>query len=275
MKGRMMALAERLFGVHVVPDHFYSPVPSVRDVDPAASTRLNPCVGLDIDAGLHLEALRELFPSYVAEYQPAANIGLSRVDSLVLYAMIRSRRPRKFMEIGAGESTRITLAAVERNAAEGFPCEVTSIDPHPPDHLRGVAAPGFRLLATRVQEVAEREFQSADILFIDSSHVSKMGSDVNYEILNIVPRLKTGALVHWHDIMIPVDYPMAWIRKRMYFNESYVVHAFLLFNAAFRIRWAARYMQVTHPDELRRVFPYFDPSDPDQQLSSLWVERVA
>ena len=68
----------------------------------------------------------------------------------------------------------------------------------------------------------------ADILFIDSSHVAKIGSDVNSEILSIVPRLKVGALVHWHDIMIPVDYPKAWIESgSMFWNESYMVHSFL------------------------------------------------
>jgi hypothetical protein len=77
----MLSLAERWFGVHIVPDHFYSPVPSIRDIDPAASTRINSCAGLDLDAALHLEALRELFPRYVDEYEPATNIGLSKVDA--------------------------------------------------------------------------------------------------------------------------------------------------------------------------------------------------
>ena len=118
-------------------------------------------------------------------------------------------------------------------------------------------------------------FQDVDILFIDSSHVSRIDSDVNYEILEIVPRLKAGALVHWHDIMIPTEYPRAWIEStNQFWNESYVVHSFLIHNRSFAVMWASRYMQLRHPGQLRATFPFFAPNDPNQQLSSLWVERM-
>lgn len=93
-------------------------------------------------------------------------------------------------------------------------------------------------------------------------------------MLHLVPRTKVGVLIHWHDIMIPQDYPMSWLNKGTFWNESYMLHAFMLFNDAFQVVWAARYMQVKHADEMRRCFPFFAPEDVAQQLSSFWVTRV-
>src|SRR5207253_7978771 len=124
-----------------------------------------------------------------------------------------------------------------------------------------------------VQEVSLDLFDAADLVFIDSSHVSKIGSDVNYEILEIVPRLKPGAVVHWHDILLPRNYPRDWMEHgNQFWNEAYLVHAFLLFNSAFRFLWASAFMQEHHADVLTRQFPYFRV---DHRLSSLWIERMA
>lgn len=275
MRARTFLFLEKYARVHILPVHFTSPIPSVHNLGPEVSTKVHSCKGLDLNGDGQLAMMRDLFPKYAAEYTPAVNSGLSRVDAFVLYALVRARKPRTFIEIGAGESTLVTLRATERNAAEGFPCEVTAIDPYPPKYLREITTPGFKLVVSKVEDIPEPEFDGADILFIDSSHVAKVGSDVNYEILNLVPRVKVGALVHWHDIMIPVDYPASFFREGAFWNESYMVHAFMLFNSAFKTLWAARYAQIVHGDELRRVFPYFDPADPDQQLSSFWVERVS
>lgn len=132
------------------------------------------------------------------------------------------------------------------------------------------------MIEKKVQDVELKYFAEVDILFIDSSHVAKIGSDVNYEILQIVPQLKVGAVIHWHDIMIPSDYPRKWIESgAMFWNESYMVHAFMLNNNCFRIIWASKYMQIHYPDNLRDTFYYFTPNDPNQQLSSFWIERVS
>ena len=273
---RGFRFAESTLGLHVTPVHFYSPIPDVSALNPAIYDRVGDCVGIDFDANSQLAMVRDLFPRYVNEYVPSRNTGLARVDAYVLYAMIRARRPKLMIEIGAGESTKVSLAALAQNRADGDASRFLAIEPYPRPFVRELAGEGFELLERKVQEVEAARFEDADILFIDSSHVAKIGSDVNYEMLEIIPRLKVGAAVHWHDIMIPADYPKSWIESgRMFWNESYMVHSFMLFNKSFRVLWASRYMQIKHPAPLSECFPYFEPSNPEEQLSSFWVERIA
>lgn len=273
---RGFRFAESSLGVHVTPVHFYSPIPDASTLDPAIYARVGECEGVDFQSETQLRALRELFPQYLQEYAPPSNSGLARVDAFVLYALIRSRRPNLMIEIGAGESTKVSLAALAQNRVEGHASHFLAIEPYPRPFVRELAGEGFELLERKVQEVSLTQFADADLVFIDSSHVAKIGSDVNYEMLEIVPHLKVGAAVHWHDIMIPADYPKSWIESgRMFWNESYMVHSFMLFNKSFRILWASRYMQIKHPRPLSQCFPYFEPSNPEEQLSSFWVERIA
>lgn len=276
MVKRGFRFAESALGVHVTPVHFYSPIPDVSTLDPATYTRVSSCEGIDFDAEGQLTLLRDVLLAYRAEYVPFQNSGLARVDAFVLYGLIRARRPRLMIEIGSGESTKISLAALAKNREEGSPSRFLAIEPYPRPFVEALAGKGFELLQRKVQEVPVSRFADADILFIDSSHVAKIGSDVNYEMLQIVPTLKVGSVVHWHDIMIPIDYPQAWIESgRMFWNESYMVHSFMLFNKSFRIVWASRYMQLSQPQPLANQLPFFAPDDPNEQLSSFWVERIA
>ena len=113
---------------------------------------------------------------------------------------------------------------------------------------------------------------TADLLFIDSSHVSKIDSDVSYEILEIIPKLKIGSLIHWHDIVIPTNSWKEWIDNgNMFWNESYMVHAFMLFNSSFKTIWTPRYMQFNHYKEMEQIFSYLEKN---HHLTSFWIERV-
>lgn len=276
IKRNSFRFAEKRLGIHVTPVHFYSPIPNVGELKPELFSRPNECVGLDFREQEQLARLQADFRKYLGEYAPKANSGLAQVDAFVLYALIREKRPKEFIEIGSGESTKITLAALAKNEAEGYQCAMTAIEPFPKPFLREIRQKNFDLVVKRVQDVDVNRFSQADILFIDSSHVSKIGSDVNYEILDIVPRLKVGALVHWHDIMIPGDYSKEWIESgTKFWNESYMVHAFMLNNKCFEVVWASRFMQLNYSADLSGVFSYFNPSDPAQQLSSFWIKRVS
>jgi hypothetical protein len=275
VKARVFRSVESRFGIHITLAHYSSPIPTLGELDPKACSQVNACPGLNFQVGRQLQTLATVFPKYLGEYAPPGNPGLAQVDAFVLYATIREKKPALIIEVGAGESTKIALAALSRNQEEGAGGLLKAIDPYPRSFLKEISRPGFQLIEKKVQAIEEEAFKDADILFIDSSHVSKTGSDVNYEILNIVPTLKVGALVHWHDIMIPTDYPMFWITHGTFWNESYMVHAFMLNNECFRVVWAAKYMQLNYPDLLRHSFPYFDPDNSDQQLSSFWVERVS
>jgi hypothetical protein len=277
MANRLFRFAERRLRVHVTPVHYYSPIPDVGHLPQKIFDEVNDCVGLEFHGAEQQRFLEVSVPKYLDEFVPRVNSGLAQVDAFVLYSMIRLKQPKVFIEIGSGESTKISLAALTKNRADhGINSTFVAIEPFPRHYLREIREDGFRLIESNVQEVPLATFADADILFVDSSHVSKIGSDVNYEILSIIPRLKVGALVHWHDIMIPGEYPRSWIEGgRMFWNESYLVHAFMLCNKSFRIIWASRYMQLNEAARLGKTFPYFKPQDRDQQLSSFWIERVS
>lgn len=276
IKKHTFRLAEKHLRTHITPVHFYSPIPNINELKSDIFTRVHDCVGLDWNIENQLSYFQLIFPKYIGEYIPPINQGLSQVDAFVLYAMIRGKKPKVLIEIGSGESTKISLSALGRNEDEGIACHFTAIEPFPKVFLKEIRNKSFELIESKVQDIDIEFLSQADILFIDSSHVAKIGSDVNYEILNIVPRLKVGSLVHWHDIMIPIDYPKGWIENgNMFWNESYMIHAFILHNKCFRVIWASKYMQLNYSDQLHNIFPYFHPEDPDQQLSSFWIERVS
>jgi len=176
------------------------------------------------------------------------------------------------IEIGAGDTTKISLQALRMNKNEGNSYKFYSVEPYPKGELREIQDEDFELIDRKLQEVAIDLLSTADLLFIDSSHVNKINSDVNYEILKIIPKLKVGSLVHWHDIVIPTDYWKEWIDDgNMFWNESYIVHSFMLFNESFKTIWAARYMQLNYFNEMQQIFPYLQSN---HHLMSFWIERI-
>jgi hypothetical protein len=178
------------------------------------------------------------------------------------------------VEIGSGQSTLIALKALKVNAEEGYECEFTAVEPYPSQFLLDISDSFFTLLKSKVQDVPVTRFSDVDLLFIDSSHVSKFGSDVNYEILEILPSLKVGAYVHWHDIVIPCDYPLFWLKRGYFWTESYLLETFLSFNSSFEIQWASKYMQTRRLSELAEIFNFVDINDPTEQNSSFWIKRT-
>jgi hypothetical protein len=263
---------ERYFDVHVTANEYYSPIPSVKDLKADVYEHPFSMKGVDMNEAAQFGLLDGAFARYADEYMPKPNGGLSLVDAFALYAIIRYRKPKKIVEIGGGDSTLIAMRAVEKNRSEGYACHFICIEPYPRPFLRQAYWPDYELVTELVQDVPVEQFADADIVFIDSSHVSKIGSDVNYEFLEIVPSTPVGCLIHWHDIVIPTNYWKDWTEMSgQFWNESYMLHAFLLYNNCFSVRWAARYMQRLHSDRLQQRFPYLQPT---HRLTSFWVERV-
>lgn len=276
LKSQLFKFAERALKLHITPVHFYSPIPQVSAIGPSSYNKINDCIGLDFQETSQTNFVEEVATKYAGEFSPTENIGLSKMDVYFLYSMIRIKKPKLFIEIGSGESTKISLKALQANQAQGYHYKFIAIEPYPKQYLRELESDNFSLKVNKVQEIPLSVFQNADILFIDSSHVSKIGSDVNYEMLEIVPSMKVGSIIHWHDVMIPREYPKSWIKdNHIFWNESYMVHTFMLFNKSFKIVWASKYMQTKHPELLSQKFPFFSPDDPNQQMSSFWIERIA
>ena len=286
---RTFGLWERL-GVHVTPVHFYEPIPDSRTLGDELWSKPSELPGLRIDGDAMSRLAMDLTAAYAAEWaswpeRPTAvaheyfreNDAFRAVDADVLHGIVRKFRPKRVVEIGSGLSSRITAAALRMNERDGHPGTLTCIEPYAPKLFRE-GFPGLsRLIDLPVQKVPLAELTSLgenDVLFIDSTHVLRIGSDVQYEYLEILPRIPKGVLVHVHDIFLPSEYPRRWVREqRLFWTEQYVLQAFLAFNSAFEILWAGSWMHVHRPEVLERAFAAYRR---DRVLpGSFWMRRVA
>ena len=260
------------FGIHVVPDHFYYPIPSTRDLDDSIFEKRSECVGLDWNVATQRFYLKEVFSRFAGEREFKKNRGLSLVDAAILHAMVRYHKPRRLIEIGSGDSTRIVAEACLLNEKEGAPCEFIAIDAYPGAAMEA-GFPGLsRLVKRKVQAVSLREFEGCDLLFVDSSHVVMIGGDVNFLLLEVVPRAKPGCVIHFHDILLPGEYWKEWVReRRLFWSEQYLLWAFLLFNPMFEVIWASRYMHLEDGQAIQAVFPYFETDR--HHITSFWIAR--
>src|SRR4051812_35794843 len=266
-------------GLHVTPVHFYEPIPDTRAL-PVSLWRPREAAGIEMNEAGQLAFLASCL-EYKSEYEnfprtkPAGlgfwtgNPAFGSVDAEILYCMVRHFRPARVIEIGSGYSTFITAAALKENGTG----QLTCIEPYP--DVERLDASGVTLLQRRVQDVPIETFAALernDILFIDSSHVICCGSDVQFQFFEIVPRLKPGVIIHFHDIFLPDEYPRHWILKDHHFwNEQYIVQAFLMYNGSFEVMWGAHFMHSRHAHEVAASFDTYTPNcDP----GSFWIRRL-
>ena len=178
---------------------------------------------------------------------------------MFLYAMLRQMRPRKVFEVGSGHSSCLMLDT--NDLFLGGITAFTFIDPNP-ESLLSLLGNGdedrVRIIPRRIQEIPLETFAElnlGDILFVDSSHVSKVGSDVNYIFFEVLPSLKSGVYVHIHDIHYPFEYPREWVYAGRAWNEAYLLRAFLQFNNSFQIILFNALVSRLCEAELRKRFP--------------------
>lgn len=266
--------------------HFYSPIADPAEVR-AEEERIfathDEMPGVDLAVEEQLDLLRALAPHAAGiDYpvEPTAdptvyhyrNDQYPVLDAEFLYAALCHFRPRRMIEVGSGFSSLIT-ADVNRRVL-GNELDFTCIEPYPRQFLID-GVPGItRLEREKVQHVPPSFFErleSGDLLFIDSSHVSKVGSDVNYLLFEILPRLRTGVMVHVHDIFLPDEYPRDWVYQGRNWNEQYLLRAFLQHNSAWRVLWAAHFMGTRHRAEVQRTFPRYPELGGG---GSMWLRRV-
>lgn len=272
---RLFQAVQDSFGLSVTPLHFYFPVPNITSLQRKEWDMPRQCGAFDYRLPQQIDRLeQEVLPfahEWIFAQKPTADIHefhvnngfFEQVDAEVAYAFVRNRKPRRLIEIGSGNSTLVLAAAMRKNAAEGAEGHFTAIEPHPARFLKSL--PGLsELIPLRVQDVSLnlfRELQCGDILFIDSSHVVAIDSDVLYECLRILPLLMPGVRVHFHDIFAPLDYPEKFVRMNLCFwGEQYLLEAFLSFNSSFEIVWAGSAMQQWYPEVLRSAFPAWEGS---------------
>lgn len=284
-------LWERM-GFHITPIHFHQPIPDTRTLGDEIWDRTSELVGIDINTKKQLELLTEVFPQFIRECDfPREqtetpheffrkNGAFLSVDAEVFHCMIRYFQPKRIIEVGSGSTTYLAARACQLNAEDGISTELYAIDPFPNDVVKG----GFPGLTSLIQKPLQRvpleffsQLEESDILFIDSSHVVRIGGDVNYAFLEIIPRLQKGVIVHVHDIFMPAEYPQKWIfEDRFFWTEQYILHAFLSFNYAFEVLWASSYMHFNYPNKLKAVFPEYEKLHHDYPHvwpSSFWIRR--
>jgi hypothetical protein len=269
-------------GFHVTPVHFYQPIPDTRSLPETLWNRPSELVGIDMNDRVQLDLLQKHFPKFRREYEafptkPAEpsnrfhlNNGLfDGVDALVAYCMVRHFQPRLIIEIGSGFSSLLLGEAATKNNTSGLVC----IEPFPQDFLKN-GVPGLHsLIEKKVQDIDLGFFSQlapGDLLFIDSSHTVKIGGDVNYLFLEVLPRLKPGVIVHVHDIFLPFDYPRDWVMDEFRFwTEQYLLQAFLSFNSEFEVLMANAYLAHNYMEELKATFA----NSPWRGGGSFWMRR--
>ena len=275
--------------MHVSYVHFYEPIPDTSRLDDAVWKRASELPGINMNDSSQAELLRQMSARHRQTWQELERKGAGEpgqfslgneyfdsVDAELLHGIIRRFKPRRIYEIGSGFSTLLASQAIRENEQEdgSYKCEHLAIDPFPPEFLLA-SKNGLAVLPKEVQKVPLETFtklERNDVLFIDSSHMLKIGSDVQYEYLEILPRLKPGVLVHCHDIFIPAEYPKEWVLGfHRFWNEQYLLQAFLAFNGEFEVLWAGSYMHLKYPDLLTATIPSYrrDACLP----KSFWIRR--
>ncbi len=271
-------------GILPITDHYYEPRIRYDDgLDFAAERRLP---GLVLDAAAQLALLATLdFQGELAdvptEYRDRMeyfwwNVAFAPGDAEFLYGFLRRRRPRRFVEIGGGHSTLMAWRALSRNAEEGHPCEHTCIEPFEHPWLEQLGPRVLRQPLERVPRETFHALAAGDVLFIDSSHVVRPGGDVLLEILELLPELRPGVAVHFHDVFTPWHYPKSWLVDELkLWNEQYVLEAFLSCNREFRVVAALHWLSRAHAADFARVFPVYARREHPWCPGSFWIERVA
>ncbi len=202
------------------------------------------------------------------------NASYGRVGADLLHGVVRGLKPRRIVELGSGHSTLFMAAAAERNRAEGVETELRTFDPYP-----SVARPGLpglaSLEAVRAQDVPLEVFtalEDGDVLFVDTTHTVKLDSDVNRIVLDVLPALAPGVLVHVHDIFLPYEYPRRWHEESgFHWAEQYLLQAFLAGNPGFEVRAATFALCRDRPDAMARLAPTWRPG---AEASAFWFSST-
>jgi predicted O-methyltransferase YrrM len=266
------------------PGHYYSAIPSLEDRETflARQSLKQEIRGINLNAEKQFDLLKQ-FKDYYDEspFQDTKSDNLrynyinpsySYTDALTLYSMLRKFKPRRIIEIGSGFSSCVMLDTDELFLDDAV--NFTFIEPYP-ELLYSLIKESDRrhtILPIKLQDVDKELFRSLDandILFVDSTHVSKLGSDVNRIFFEILPTLKQGVLIHFHDIFWPFEYPSDWVRKGFAWNEAYILRSFLEFNESFEILFFASFLHTYHHTWFQENMPLYLKNSG----GNIWIRR--
>lgn len=273
------------------PGHFYSPVVNPQDLLDRQEQiwPQHPVIlGIDFNPSYHHKVLTEFFPKFIAHYNYpekhtdthsdtefyTQNSQFSWLDSRSLFVLLNQWRPKKMLEVGSGFSSLLT-AHVNHNVLHDS-LDFSCIEPYPREFLSHPIAGLNRVIVEKVENLDKALFtqlDAGDILFIDSSHVAKTGSDVNFLFFEIFPILKKGVKIHLHDIFFPHDYLKQWVLEdNRSWNEQYLLQALLMYSDTFKVLFGCSYAQYHYPELVVAAL------DHDKKHGfgggSIWIEKV-
>jgi predicted O-methyltransferase YrrM len=254
--------------------HFYSPLPDteqLRSQPDVFATDLDVVPGVDLRIGAQLDLLHALAAYYdacpfIGEADASLRFHLNQGyflhgDAIALYGLMRHLQPRRIIEVGSGFSSAVMLDTADRFLNHSV--ELTFIDPYP-QRLRSLLCDGdaqrVTIHETSVQALPLEMFdalEAGDVLFVDSSHVSKAGSDVNHLFFKVFPRLRPGVAIHVHDIHWPFEYRRTWVEQGRAWNEAYLLRALLMYSDGFELMLWNDYLAQRHGQTVRALMPHF------------------
>lgn len=271
----------------VPPGHFYSPLPNLIDIRRREQHVFSPSTvelpGIHLRTEEQLKLLEE-FSSYdrtellknlydgSLRYYVEENKWFHLGDAMVLHCMMRHCKPKRLVEIGCGFSSAMILDTDELYLENNLQC--TFVDPFP-ERLFTLLRPSdahHQVLSTKLQDIDRNIFddlQENDIVFFDSSHVLKTGSELNDVLFNILPNLPRGVYIHFHDIFHRFEYPKKWVYEGRGWNEIYALRAFLQYNTAFDITFFSSYLQNAYTDTFKNALPECN----DLFCGSMWLRK--
>jgi predicted O-methyltransferase YrrM len=201
------------------------------------------------------------------------NTFYSYTDGIVLYSMIRHYEPKRIIEIGSGFSSAVMLDTNQFFFNNQI--DLTFIDPFP-ERLYSLMTETDKKQTTVIETDVQliplavfRKLKTGDILFVDSTHVTKTGSDVNYILFEILPMLESGVLIHFHDIFYPFEYPKEWVFSGISWNEDYILKAFLMYNNQFEIKLFSEYLHQHHKESFKDL-----PLSYNNTGGNLWIQKI-
>ncbi|MDR2125793.1 MAG: class I SAM-dependent methyltransferase [Prevotellaceae bacterium] len=278
-------LKKEIFVPFVSIEHFYSPFPAVEDINKFDFDSLPTEIsGIDLQTQEQFDLLDE-FDSFYKElpFENEKTNGLryyflngaySYSDAIFLHCMLRYLKPKKIIEVGSGFSSCVTLDTNELYFNNQMKC--TFVEPYPAllkSLIKEQDNSNIKIYESRLQNVSLDVFMAlhdGDVLFIDSTHVSKFNSDVNYIIHRILPILSKGVYIHFHDIFYPFEYPKEWLIEGRAWNEQYILRAFLEYNTSFKIILFNTYLESMFPEKLKERFPLIYKNTG----GSIWIKKV-
>lgn len=286
MKNSLLYIFKRIFfsihkiglkcGIQIIPAHYYSPIPNLVELRNFKEiwAKKSELPGIDINLDDQIKNLKIICSNFQNEFEGNKiykkgvenkfGPGFGYIEAQALHSIIRYHKPRIVIEVGSGVSTYCSFSALNINEEEENKYELIAIEPFPYSALKDLIKrnKNVYLFKKRIQEVPVEFFDKLgenDLLFIDSSHTVKTGSDVNYLILEVLPRLNPGVIVHFHDISLPYDYQKNALKTFHHRSETSLLRAFLIQNKAVEIIFCMSMLHHERQEELKEIFPEYNP----------------